>query len=76
MNLPTKERLEKYLKDADTICPFCESDQTEGDEIDQEANQVWQKIGCNNCGEEWTDVYILKRVEIWKGEEILADGEI
>lgn len=76
MKLPTEKRLKKYLKDVDTKCPFCGSDQTEGSSFDQEANQVWQKISCSDCDQEWVDVYVLKRVEIWGEGEILIEGEI
>lgn len=76
MDLPSEERLKKYLEDADTKCPFCGCVQCEGGSFDQEANQVWQKISCTDCDEEWTDVYVLKRVEVWRDGKLVVGEEL
>ena len=76
MKLPTKEKLKKYIKNLGTNCPVCGSDQIEGGNFDHESGQVWQKMSCNECEGIWTDVYFLKKVEIWGVGEILVVGEL
>ena len=76
MTMPTEERLKKYVVDGDSKCPFCGCVQCEGSSFDQEANQVWQVLTCTECGENWTDIYTLKKVEIWRDGKLVAEGEI
>ena len=76
MDLPTEERLKKYLDDGDSKCPFCGCAHCEGGSFDQEANQVWQILRCTECEESWTDIYVLKKVEIWREGELVTSEEI
>jgi len=55
--------MEQYIAIGGTRCPFCNSDQIEGDSFDAEGGQVWQRVRCLDCGESWHDVYTLVRVE-------------
>ena len=56
------EKKKKYLK-TPYHCPFCNSRSIEGDQYDGDFNQVWQKVHCNHCHADWTDVYTLTDVE-------------
>ena len=76
MSLPSKEDLKEYIERGDTRCPFCSSDQIEGGSFDCEGAQAWQKVSCLSCGEEWTDVYELGRVEIWREGELVLEGGV
>lgn len=40
-------------------CPFCNSEQIVGFDIDVNAEQVEQTMICNDCDGEWVDVYTL-----------------
>lgn len=45
-------------------CPFCLSDQLEGDEVDVDAGSAGQNVHCYGCGAEWEDLYTLTGYEI------------
>lgn len=55
----TKEQKQKYLQSRGVRCPFCESDQIEGDHIDVCAAGAYQPIYCLVCDRSWTDEYTL-----------------
>ncbi len=43
-------------------CPFCKSDQLDGESLTVELNKVTQPVGCSACGKTWTDVYTLTAI--------------
>lgn len=63
--------LTEYLKNP-TKCPFCQSDNIEGEEIETGGGEASQQMGCNDCGEEWVDGYRLVTVTQESEIEILT----
>lgn len=59
----TAEQKAKYLESGGRGCPFCGSDDIEGDRIDAEGDTVAQRVRCLDCGKAWDDVYALSDVE-------------
>lgn len=49
----------EYLQAGGNKCPFCESDQVEGSEINIDTKSAWQEVRCNDCGGDWNDLYQL-----------------
>lgn len=50
--------ISNYFKDP-TRCPFCNSKNIEGEEVETGGGEASQQMGCNDCGEEWVDGYRL-----------------
>jgi C4-type Zn-finger protein len=57
---------EQYLKDSGK-CPYCNSEQLEGNGHDYEGDGVIQVILCQDCGNRWEDVFRLYDVEFLGG---------
>lgn len=55
--------VEEYVAKGGSLCPFCGSDNIEGYSVEIDGNTAWQDIGCNECDNEWRDVYKLDRFE-------------
>lgn len=58
----TKKIQEKYL-DNPNCCPFCGSVDITGDHFEAEDSSAWRKVECNDCGEQWREVFELKFIE-------------
>lgn len=58
----SKEKIDpiqaKYLA-ALNSCPFCGSEDVEGDFVETDSSEAWQPVTCNNCGKGWNDLYKL-----------------
>lgn len=54
---------QRYLAGEPNTCPTCRSSEVEGDEVTINGKNAEQTLGCLNCGDEWTDVYQLVRVD-------------
>lgn len=50
-----------YLK-ASHICPYCGSDQIEGQSVDIDENGASQEVSCISCKARWEDLYKLTDV--------------
>lgn len=59
----TEEQLKAYRKRPWT-CPFCGSENIEGEAPDIEGNQADQEMYCNDCENVWWDVYERKWVAV------------
>lgn len=59
----TREQVKEYLKDCGLRCPYCGSDQIEGDEWNSGAGEAWQEIRCLACDKKWDDLYNLVGIE-------------
>lgn len=58
--MPTTAELQKkYLEQGGVRCPYCDSDNITGGSFDTEFGEVYQKIWCEECHKEWTDLYKL-----------------
>lgn len=55
--LPVTQR--QYVKKEDNICPFCGSDNLDGESVDIDANGASQEVSCFDCGGVWQDNYRL-----------------
>ena len=56
-------RIDRYLQVGGLRCPFCDSDQIEGNEWNADSGSATQEVECNDCGESWLDVYKLVSIE-------------
>lgn len=50
---------EKYIRLGRQACPFCESDNISGNEVNVDADAASQEVGCDECGASWRDVYLF-----------------
>ncbi len=48
----------EYLAKRGAVCPFCESDEIDGEQVEIE-DGAWQRVTCARCGREWHDSYVL-----------------
>lgn len=60
----TDEQKQNYLDCGGVFCPFCQSHDIEGQSIDVEEGLATQEMHCNECEEDWTDVYKLSSVRV------------
>jgi transcription elongation factor Elf1 len=58
----TKRQARKYVREGWGHCPYCGSDEVEGDSLDAEGNHVYQVCTCCKCEAAWTDEYTLTGV--------------
>ena len=58
----TQEQANKYIADEATHCPFCGSDQVEGQSFDYEDGRIYHPIICTACGRSWQDGYTLDSI--------------
>jgi len=75
MKLPSKEKIEAYLKN-DSKCPWCNSKNILAyDKIKLYSACAWQPIMCGNCGAEWEDKYTLTGISCFtdSGERLYSD---
>ena len=49
---------EEYVQSS-SQCPFCDSRDIEGQEVNIDGNSAWQEIYCLSCEKEWVDTYRL-----------------
>lgn len=54
------ERQGAYLRLGGTHCPFCDSEEITGGEVNIDAGTATQEVGCDNCNQEWKDLYRLE----------------
>ena len=64
-----------YVKEGGGACPWCESMELDGSGFEFEGNQVWQKITCGDCHNEWIDVFRLSTVESMTGRVLSKAGD-
>lgn len=50
---------EQYLEDKGCCCPHCRSRNIWGMTVYAEGGKAWQQIECHDCGETWTDQYVM-----------------
>ena len=53
----------KYMERGGNICPYCSSEDIDGERIEADGNIAWTQVNCNNCGSIWRDLYNLIGVE-------------
>lgn len=51
---------EEYLNNP-SCCPYCGSEDLEGDYVDIECGRASQVVSCLTCGAEWVDLYQLEK---------------
>lgn len=54
---------EEYLKNRGSKCPYCGSDQIEGESVDISSGSASQLVNCLECNSNWVDIYKLVDVE-------------
>jgi uncharacterized Zn finger protein len=71
MSTLTKKQKKAYLKEVKRFgrkCPFCGSYEVTGEVA--ELGEMWIRLDveCNECREDWQDIYKLVDVEAYEGE--------
>jgi len=74
MAILTEEQKKAYLKNP-SRCPFCKSNNISGGEIDMESLETWQHCSCDDCHEEWMDIYKLCSVETQEELDRMSGGK-
>lgn len=59
----TSKMKEEYLEDFGNRCPHCGTDDISSVDWDYGTGEVWARVHCYQCGEDWTDVYKLVGIE-------------
>ena len=59
----TDKQKADYIQSGGVCCPYCGSDQIEGDSYDHQEGCVTQEICCLSCDKSWTDVHSLTHIE-------------
>jgi hypothetical protein len=59
----TQEQRDAYIDHGFSRCPFCQSEDIAGDFVQVDGRYCWQSVTCNQCEENWRDVYALSSVE-------------
>ena len=58
----TNEQIQHYLENSDR-CPVCKSEDITGQGVNTDIGIAWQDVSCNECCEQWKDVYTLTGIE-------------
>lgn len=53
-----------YLQGGGVRCLYCGSESLTGTDIRTDIGIAWQNISCDDCGEEWNDVYTLTGITV------------
>ena len=63
--MKTKKQIERrYLKSGGDFCPFCGSSNLVGGDVDfLDGGVIVRDVCCENCDNEWTDLYKLTGIE-------------
>ena len=59
--------VEQYVKGKPNLCPFCKSDEIEGEGVSIEDKEAFQDITCLSCGSQWMDRYKLSGYVLYAG---------
>lgn len=63
MSKPISEEVrKKYVEESGGYCPHCKTSNINGGSMDYEHGAIYQKMLCNECGEDWVDAYHLTNV--------------
>lgn len=54
---------EEYVSSGGCCCPFCRSQDIEGDSVDIDAGGASQRCWCKDCDRWWVDSYVLTNYE-------------
>lgn len=57
---------EQHVANQGASCPFCGSDDIDGNFVEVEADKAYQNVMCLDCSKSWTDVYVLDLYELIK----------
>ena len=55
----TQNNIEDYIKENCNRCPFCDSQDIDGQSWDYDEGRVSQEVICLECGGCWEDIYSL-----------------
>jgi len=57
------EQKQKYLSNRGVRCPYCGSEDIQGQSVEINEGEAAQEVNCNACDGHWYDIYALVRVE-------------
>lgn len=66
-NLPSELKAQ-YIKDKGLFCPFCKRKNLQVDSTQLNGEQCEVEVSCEDCEEEWKEIYTLTDVELTEGE--------
>jgi transcription elongation factor Elf1 len=69
----TARQRQRYLDSRGSRCPFCESDNITAASNEADADYITQEVACDDCGEEWMDLFTLADVLNADGSEAATD---
>ncbi len=52
----------EYLQNGGGFCPYCRSDEIEGDDMEFDRGCMEQRIRCHECSKRWWDHYSLEGI--------------
>jgi len=59
----TEEQKRKYLESGGTKCPFCNSTDITAEPIEADGSGGYSDVKCDECNQEWRDIWSLTDVE-------------
>lgn len=59
----TKQQKKSYVNGGYNCCPHCHSTDIDSTYESKDDNWVECNVVCNNCDEEWSDVYTLSDIK-------------
>ena len=72
MAILTKKQREEYLKRGGVRCPFCVGKNITAQNYGGDGFSTWCDVGCDDCGEKWTDC--LKLVDVHEQDRDEEEG--
>jgi Zn ribbon nucleic-acid-binding protein len=57
------EQKRKYLSSGGARCPYCGSEDIQGESVQIEEGAAVQEVSCIDCDSQWYDIYKLVNVE-------------
>lgn len=58
----TPKQRQAYLDSKGSKCPYCQSVDISAGSSDADGDEIYQKVVCNACKREWTDIFRLRDV--------------
>jgi transposase-like protein len=65
----------KKTKKDDCVCPFCGSDNLDGEGVDVQKGGAQQEVTCQDCCASWYDNYVLTGYTVINGPEPKDDDD-
>ena len=57
-------KAKQYIENGGSHCPHCGSRSISGGHVEILSNEAWQEVVCDECSQEWLDLYTLTGVSL------------